>query len=778
MAAALALQPGPALAAAPPVLEGPPFALVPARLLEFQRPLPPERRYVPFQKRPPPVNKQKLIIDFDPASLFRTGAVLIVAAAGACFFWLPALQTKWKETQEAAQLATFIRQYASDGQEDSPPGAKSPEEEFLDLKGSLLAVVVSIGACVGLLVYMFVLSIRGLEQVAEELEELSMVYTILIPFLGGLGVVLLREAVGGFEDSSESAPPPVSLQERFSRLVRPAARAVAAVFTLGTGNSLGPEGPAVDIGKAVARFFGGFMGESSKPYTTAILAAGAASGIAAGFNAPISGVFFALETVFQTQPKDSKNTPALVAGVLLAAVLACSVVRFGLGDQPFVIVPKFNQPLVPPLAGLTYLLLGYLAGEISLGFTNACKATAVGFKRLATLVPADLFPPLVGLLTGAISLTYPEIGYRGFANINGLLQADNLTLNTLLELVIMKVALTSVARSSGLVGGIYAPSLFMGAAVGTIYGEVVTAILTPLGLAVPPIVSYSVVGMAATLGSACRVPLTGVLLLFELTRDYGLLVPTALATASAMQVVRDVTPALSIPILEGPLLWKRIEEDPPAPAPATVPSALDGPGPSPTSAVPVLPTVVVQGDGPTFVLTHPLPPAVAVEAAAHHEPASAGHAADSPALIPTLVLSEVPPVTVKLNDDVRDALRRLLERRQWLAVVVDDAGCVAAPGLVTVPEVHAAASQPAHCTIGQLPPVPEPRIASASRPVTQGQLLQSCTHALVLQDPLTRQPTAVVTTFELMARLSDESWLDTYSLPPIVKETSAAVKHP
>ena len=316
------------------------------------------------------------------------------------------------------------------------------------------------------------------------------------------------------------------------------AKTAAAVMTLGTGCSLGPEGPSVEIGAAVAERVGAAF-PSGAPSRLGLIAAGAAAGLSAGFGAPIAGLFFGFESILVPGSKDGNvNTGAATTEmVILASVLSTVVTTAILGKPPTVEVPPFE--LLDLVELPLYLPLGL-----------ACGATAVALRKLnnafddvaETIVakPRDQgglginrawHAPIGGLILGCLAVEFPQVTYQGFDNVNALL-VKNATLTytplVLGELILVKLIATSMCRGAGLVGGVYAPSLFMGAALGSAYGE----LLAPLASSfVAPPQAYALVGMAGVLAGVCRVPLTAILLLFELTHDYRIIVPL-MATVS------------------------------------------------------------------------------------------------------------------------------------------------------------------------------------------------------------------------------------------------------
>ena len=371
---------------------------------------------------------------------------------------------------------------------------------------------------------------------------------LLLPCGAGVVVSALRAAVGGDFDnpaggSDGSDPPRESL---LRAAARPLLKALAAVVTLGGGVPLGPEGPAVQLGSGVAAALHR-LSPASEQRRLSLLAAGSAAGLSAGFGATLAGAFFAVEAVLQPSSAAGRpgDPPSLTASlVLLSAVLASVVSRAGLGTEPTFNVPEYDFSSLGELP--LFLGLGAAAGGVSLAFTAAAAAATSGVKALTEprsgfSIPPSLLPPLGGLAAGGIALAYPEILYNGFENVDAILAAPpGLYPPTLLmQILAAKVAATALARATGLVGGFYAPSLFMGAALGAAYGAAATQLPFAAALGVGSPAEYALLGMAAVLAAICRVPLTAVLLLFEYTQDFRMLLPL-MATVGVASWVASV----------------------------------------------------------------------------------------------------------------------------------------------------------------------------------------------------------------------------------------------
>lgn len=570
-----------------------------------------------------------------------------------------------------------------------------------------------VGSITGLLVALFKLSIEAVRTFCYEQELLSgnLILIALVPALGGVAVGLLHLLGGGTKNTfppglrgtvqqvdqrsrllttptftstkemksglsswrcgnlSSSLLQELKMQANFAR------KTTAAVATLGTGCSLGPEGPCVEIGLNVARACTVFnrpvpsrMAASSNnsrareaaaplpltpssstmtdavvaaaaipplvnggsPYTVSsspaayystaenaaavsaqllqrgwnrvLLSCGAAAGVAAGFNAPLAGVFFALEimqntfsaldreeeeetqrrlllqdndnykgefiigTTLQQQQQQSFTATTTIAPILIAAVLAALLSQALLGNNLVLRLTQFE--LDTPLVELPlYLLLGVLSGIVSFCFTYSAKVSQQffsgewgtdGIQNMMASIPNPVKPAIGGLFCGLVGIAFPQILFFGYETLNRLLQdGGGLPLDVILSLLVVKTITTAVAAGSGLVGGTFAPSLFLGAMVGGMFHEGVvvtlqnvmevfpslaTTVSPPILIMLPQIASvpaYAMVGAASVLAALFRAPLTASLLLFEVTRNYSVILPL-MASAGIASIVGDI----------------------------------------------------------------------------------------------------------------------------------------------------------------------------------------------------------------------------------------------
>ena len=296
-------------------------------------------------------------------------------------------------------------------------------------------------------------------------------------------------------------------------------KALASAITLGSGGSAGREGPIVQIGAALGSKLGQVL-HCPEERVILLVACGSAAGISATFNAPLAGVFFALEVIL------GEFATRAFSMVVLSSVTASALSRAALGNSPAFTAPGH----VHPYEFGWFLGLGLLAGLVGIVYTRLLYLAEDGFEALR--LPAPVKPALGGLLMGFVALLYPQVTGNGYEIIDGAL-ANRLDVPLMAALVLAKIVATALTLGSGGSGGTFAPALYIGAVLGGAYGGWVQG-LTPL--ATPAGGAYALIGMAAVFGSSARAPITAVLMLFELTGDYRLILPLMAATVLATMV--------------------------------------------------------------------------------------------------------------------------------------------------------------------------------------------------------------------------------------------------
>ncbi|AKG20729.1 chloride channel protein [Calothrix sp. 336/3] len=415
----------------------------------------------------------------------------------------------------------------------------SPETVIL-----LLAVLIGGGSGMGIVTFHYLIELINhlmLENFMGVIGVWGAWTLACVPIFGGAIVGLMRWRTQDFGPGL-SALIAASQKGEFQRQLRPVTKMLAAAVSLGSGASLGPEGPSVEIGANLGMLLSVIL-RVSQERQRLLLAAGAAAGLAAGFNAPIAGVFFALEVVLGA----TSFATSAVSVVLLAAVVAALVAQIGLGTQPAFALPLYQvrSPLELPL----YLGLGLWASLVSLAYTQSMQfAKAVfagqigGFTWLGR-IPKPLHPLIGGLIVGIVALYLPQILGIGYGTIEAMLQDVKFSLELLMILLVVKLLMTVVSAGSGFVGGIFAPAMFLGASLGSAYAKILALIAPAISeyMASPP--AYAMVGMAAVLAASVRAPLTSILLLFELTRDYRIVLPLMAAVGLSVWLRERMQPS-------------------------------------------------------------------------------------------------------------------------------------------------------------------------------------------------------------------------------------------
>lgn len=370
---------------------------------------------------------------------------------------------------------------------------------------------------------------------AGYLGFLGQYYIILLPAVGGLVVGLLvyfgaREAKGhGVPEVMEA----VAIGGGRIRSRVAAVKSLASSICIGSGGSVGREGPIVQIGSS----FGSTIGQWLKlpdDWVKTLVACGAAGGISATFNTPIGGVFFAMEIIL-----GRFVTPKL-GFVVISSVVADFIAHIFLGEQPsFGIVP---YSMISYWEILPYAILGVLAALAAIAFIRLLYKFEDIFN--AWHIPEYLKPALGGIGIGLIGLYSYDLFGVGYGDVYwissmGVDQAliGKIALQSLVILLLLKIIATSLTLGSGGSGGIFAPSLFIGAMLGGAFGigahQLFPAITASSG-------AYALVGMAAVFAGAARAPITAIVMLFEMTRDYAIILPLMIAVVISLVVSRSL----------------------------------------------------------------------------------------------------------------------------------------------------------------------------------------------------------------------------------------------
>jgi CIC family chloride channel protein len=369
-------------------------------------------------------------------------------------------------------------------------------------------------------------------ELGSSLQNISPFYLLIIPAIGGAiyGPLIYRFAR---EAKGHGVPEVMEAVALHGGRIRPRVaviKSLASAICIGTGGSIGREGPIAQIGSALGSTLGQLLHLSDERVRN-LVACGAAGGIAATFNAPIAGSIFALEVIL------GRLEVTYFGAVVISSVAAVAVARiFQEGTFAFV-VPQYT--LISPWELILYTLLGMLAAFGSVGFTRLLYASEdlwdrVPLPEFVKPIGGGLLLGIIGLLTYKTANGFPRVFGVGYESIGDTL-FTRLGAEVVLGLFLFKMLATVLTLGAGGSGGIFAPSLFMGAMLGTIFGQI-THHLFPSVTA--PAGAYAMVGMAAFFSGAAHAPVTAILILFEMTGDYRIMLPLMLATVISTLVSR------------------------------------------------------------------------------------------------------------------------------------------------------------------------------------------------------------------------------------------------
>ncbi len=404
----------------------------------------------------------------------------------------------------------------------------------------MLAFTILAGGLCGLAAVAFHISVLRLEALcinpATSAPGHSWIWlTILTPavggLVGGLGLYFWVPAAAG----SGIPQVKVAFATRFGEITfkETVGKFVLCVTQLGTGASLGVEGPTVFICSGVSSFLAR-MARLSPKNCRRMTSVGMAAGIAAAFNAPIAAVTFTLEELIGSLDQ------TMLAGVIVAAALAAVVENRVLGNNPIFHVPK-QYELANDSSLVWYALLGLLAAIVSVTFTDSLLWLRAWFKRLKS-VPQWVHPAIGSAATGGFAvvaiLFFHQNGIAGdpYKTLTlALTGAPTLTVGAMVALCLLKLAATVTSYSSGGAGGIFAPSLYMGGMLGGAVGYIDVAVFHHPA---DSIGAFAVVGMGAVFAGVVRAPMTSILIIFEMTGGYGLILPLMIANMSAFALAR------------------------------------------------------------------------------------------------------------------------------------------------------------------------------------------------------------------------------------------------
>ena len=381
----------------------------------------------------------------------------------------------------------------------------------------LLVLTLIIGAVVGLVVVAFILLTENLGSRLYPSGTVAWWRRVLVPVVGALstGYLLYRYFPNARGSGIPQTKAAMFLRDGFIGFRTVIGKFSLCSVSLASGIALGREGPSVQVGAGIASILGRKLGLSAASIR-ALVPTGASAALAAAFNTPISAVLFSLEEVM-----GDMHAPVL-GSIVLSSATSWIVLHLILGDEPLFHVPAYQ--LVHPVEFVFYAVLGIAGGLVSVSFVKLLLWQRQRFLRAPQWTQWFL-PGVGGLTVGLLGWFYPEVLGVGYGFVGKALNGQMLV-GTMALLVCLKVVATATCYASGNAGGIFGPSLFMGAMTGGAVGGVAHMLMPDYTGSVG---AYALVGMGAAFAGIVRVPLTSVIMVFEITRDYSIIVPLMIA---------------------------------------------------------------------------------------------------------------------------------------------------------------------------------------------------------------------------------------------------------
>jgi chloride channel protein, CIC family len=405
----------------------------------------------------------------------------------------------------------------------TPPQLRLRENQLF------LVLTILVGVLAGLSAVLFSVSI---EQVSTRLFGLapSRARLFLIPPIVSVATGILLAKV--FPDARGSGVPQTESAYHLAGGQIPArvpiGKFITGVLCIGSGHSMGREGPSVQIGAGLASTIGRWL-QVPPQRVRELVPVGAAGALAAAFNTPVAAVLFALEEII------GDMNASLIGSTVVASVASVIVERSILGNEPLFHVPPYR--LVHPAELIAYAGLGLCGGFVSLLFSKGLLAA----RRLFRSLPARsriLQPAIGGLIIGGLLIVSPAVMGVGYEYVDQALNGG-LLLKTMVLLCFLKLGATIVSYASGNAGGVFAPSLYIGAMAGGAAGMLVHR-FAPFPTADPG--AYALVGMGTLFAGIIRAPMTSVFMIFEITQDYQILVPLMVANMLSFAISRRFQP--------------------------------------------------------------------------------------------------------------------------------------------------------------------------------------------------------------------------------------------
>lgn len=393
--------------------------------------------------------------------------------------------------------------------------AKMTEHTFMIIVAIIIGVFAGFGAIgIRLLIKTISeISFSGYGSLLDNIIASPWYIKILVPMIGGL---IVGPLIYFFAPEAKGHGVPEVMQAILLKggMIRPRVafvKAIASAVTIGTGGSVGREGPIIQIGSSLGSTVGQFLNISGDRMKT-LVGCGAAAGIAAAFNAPIAGALFAVEIILMD------FAFAQFSPIVISSVMATVISHNFEGNLATFQVPHYE--LVHPTELIFYVVLGFLAGFVSFVFIKVLYAFEDFFEN--SLPIPDYFQPVIGgFVIGIIALFFPQIMGVGYDSINSALHGGMIWYIAF-ALIFIKIFATAFTLGSGGSGGIFAPSLFMGAMLGCFFGVFVHDMFPNISAAPG---AYALVAMGGLVAGTTRAPITAIIIVFELTNDYNIILP-------------------------------------------------------------------------------------------------------------------------------------------------------------------------------------------------------------------------------------------------------------
>ena len=350
----------------------------------------------------------------------------------------------------------------------------------------------------------------------ESFTELPLWGRLVVPAIGGLvagAIIQFGARFHGRVTTTDYMEAVVLGDGRISAR-QSVVKSLSALFTNASGGSIGREGPLVQLAAMLASLAGRLQ-RWTTPRLRLLVACGAAAGIASAYNAPISGSVFVAEIVLGSMAME------IFGPLVFASVIATLTVRGFLGPGPLYAIPLFRLNRAWEIG--PYLLLGLVSGLVAPWFIRLLRAS----EKWAGQIPAPVYVKTCagGLIVGALAVFYPEVCGNGYSVVNDILRSQ-LLWQTLAIILIFKVLATAATFGSGAVGGVFTPTLFIGASLGFLFGTL-TQYVTGSASVNPS--AFAIVGMGAFLAAATHAPIMAIVMIFELTLDHQIILPLMLA---------------------------------------------------------------------------------------------------------------------------------------------------------------------------------------------------------------------------------------------------------